>query len=75
MFCFAVAASIAAGASPKLIGDAPLAPSRTGPAPRAVTPFTSFNFGEVYSGEVISQVFVVRNEGDGELLLADFKAG
>ena len=45
------------------------------PAPKAVTPFTSFNFGDVYTGEVISQIFVIKNEGDSELRITDFKAG
>ena len=45
------------------------------PSPRAVTPFTSFNFGDVYNGEVISQIFVVRNAGDAELRITDFVAG
>ena len=45
------------------------------PAPRAVTPFTSFNFGDVYTGEVISQIFVVRNAGDADLQITDFVAG
>jgi hypothetical protein len=44
-------------------------------APRAVTPFTSFDFGDVYNGEVISQVFVLRNAGDAELRITDFVAG
>ena len=41
--------------------------------PRAVVPFTSFNFGDVYTGEVISQIFVIKNVGDGELQIKDFK--
>jgi hypothetical protein len=45
------------------------------PAPKAVTPFTSFNFGDIYTGEVISQIFVIRNEGDAELRILDFKGG
>jgi hypothetical protein len=45
------------------------------PAPRAVTPFTSFNFGDVYTGEVISQIFIVRNAGDADLQITDFVAG
>jgi len=44
-------------------------------APKAVTPFTSFNFGDVYAGEVISQIFIIRNEGDADLQIKDFKAG
>ena len=50
-------------------------PAATRPAPKAVTPFTSFNFCDVYTGEVISQIFVIRNEGDSELRITDFKAG
>lgn len=41
-------------------------------APRAVTPSTSFSFGDVYRGEIISQIFVVKNDGDAELKLTDF---
>ena len=42
-------------------------------APRAVTNSIGFNFGDVYRGEIISQVFVIRNDGDAELKLTDFK--
>lgn len=45
------------------------------PTPKAVTPFTSFTFGDVYTGEFISQIFVIRNEGDADLKLLDFKGG
>src|SRR6266404_1576135 len=41
-------------------------------APRVVTPSTSFSFGDVYRGEIISQVFVVKNDGDAEVKLTDF---
>ena len=44
-------------------------------APRAVTDATAFNFGDVYKGEVISQIFIIKNEGDAELKLTDFKSG
>jgi hypothetical protein len=47
--------------------------SRVRPAPRAVIPFNSFSFGDVYRGEVISQIFVIKNEGDAELRIKDFK--
>jgi Protein of unknown function (DUF1573) len=43
------------------------------PAPKAVIPYTSFNFGDVYSGEVISQIFVIKNAGDADLRITDFK--
>jgi hypothetical protein len=45
------------------------------PAPRAIVPFTSFTFGDVYRGENISQIFVIRNEGDADLEIKDFKSG
>jgi hypothetical protein len=44
-------------------------------APRAVIADTVFNFGDVYRGEIISQIFVIRNDGDAELKLTDFKSG
>jgi uncharacterized protein DUF1573 len=37
--------------------------------PRIVVPFTGFDFGDIYKGEVISQIFVIRNEGDADLNL------
>jgi hypothetical protein len=44
-------------------------------APKMVAPFTSFNFGDVYKGEVISHIFVIRNEGSADLQIKDFAAG
>jgi hypothetical protein len=41
-------------------------------APRAVVPFTTYAFGEIYKGEIISQIFVIRNEGNADLLIKDF---
>jgi len=40
-------------------------------APRAVLPVTAFDFGDVYKGEVISQVFIIRNEGSADLQIKD----
>jgi len=37
--------------------------------PRIVVPFTGFDFGDVYKGEVVSQIFVIKNEGDADLNL------
>jgi Protein of unknown function (DUF1573) len=51
----------------------PNAPGPRRPGPRAVIPFTSFNFGDVYTGEVISQIFVIKNVGDAELQIKDFR--
>jgi hypothetical protein len=44
-------------------------------APKLVMPFNSFNFGDVYKGEVISHIFVIRNEGDKDLQIKDFVVG
>ena len=41
---------------------------------KAVLPFKSFNFGDVYKGEVISYIFVIRNEGTADLQIKDFTA-
>jgi Protein of unknown function (DUF1573) len=72
--CFAIILAIAFP-EPSSVPAAHLAASASGarPAPRAVVPFTSFNFGDIYSGEIISQIFVIKNEGDAELLIKDFK--
>lgn len=43
--------------------------------PRAVVPFTSYEFGEVYTGETISQIFIIRNEGTADLVVKEFKTG
>jgi hypothetical protein len=38
-----------------------------GSSPRAVVPVTAHNFGDVYKGEIISQVFVIKNVGSADL--------
>src|SRR5215467_7486470 len=53
-----------------------LAPNEAGgrrPVPRALIPYTSFDFGDVYTGEVISQLFLIKNVGDAELQITEFK--
>src|SRR5262252_2552096 len=44
------------------------------PAAKAVIPYTSFDFGDVYAGELISQIFVIKNVGDADLQIPEFKA-
>lgn len=66
LVCSATGLTIAAG---------DVTPATARPAPKAVVPFTSFAFGDVYRGEIISQIFVIRNEGDADLEIRDFKAG
>lgn len=62
-----------AGLSPTNAGPLSIMTNRAASAPKAVVPFTRFTFGDVYTGEIISQIFVVRNDGDAELLIKDFK--
>ena len=72
--CRAVLLAIAAaGLSSTDAGHLPGATNCARSAPRAIVPFTSFSFGDVYTGEVISQIFVIKNDGDAELLITDFK--
>jgi hypothetical protein len=72
--CLAVLLAIAAkGASSSHARHMTGTVSRVRSAPRAVIPFNSFSFGDVYRGEVISQIFVIRNEGDADLQIKDFK--
>jgi hypothetical protein len=44
-------------------------------APHAFAPFTSFDFGDIYKGEVISHIFVIKNEGTADLVIKDFVGG
>lgn len=54
-----------------IVSIAAASPARPA-APRAVVPFTSYGFGDIYKGETISQIFVIRNEGDADLIIKDF---
>jgi hypothetical protein len=42
--------------------------------PKASVNFTNFNFGDVYTGEIISQIFVIKNDGNAELVIGDVKS-
>lgn len=66
LICSVTAIAPATGASTRITAPG---------APKAVVPFNSFKFGDVYKGEVISQIFVIRNEGDADLQIKDFEAG
>jgi len=52
--------------------EAAHASDRDGDGPRAVIPVTSFDFGDVYRGEVIYYPFIIRNAGKSDLLIKDF---
>lgn len=45
------------------------------PVPRAVVSIATYDFGDVYKGEVISQLFLIRNEGDAELRIESVTTG
>ena len=64
-----------AGLQPVYAGQAEGARNTAPAVPKAVVPFDSFKFGDVYKGEIISQIFVIRNEGSAELQIKDFAAG
>jgi len=42
--------------------------------PRAVFATTGFDFGDVYRGEILSYVFVIRNAGTADLVIKEFTA-
>jgi hypothetical protein len=44
-------------------------------APHAAVPFTSFDFGDIYKGEIISHIFVIKNEGTADLVIKEFVGG
>ncbi|HWN98483.1 MAG TPA: DUF1573 domain-containing protein [Blastocatellia bacterium] len=48
---------------------------RSAPVPRAVVPLDSYDFGDVFKGELISQLFVIRNEGEAELRIDNLTTG
>lgn len=50
-------------------------PSGESRAPRVVAPFTSFDFGDVYKGEIINHIFVIKNEGTADLVIKEFVSG
>ena len=50
----------------------PAAPQSPPSLPKAVLPFTSYTFDDVYRGEVISQIFVIKNAGTADLVIKDF---
>lgn len=71
VFVFSVTGSVASSKSP-VSGDYTESNPRQA-APRTVVPYTSFSFGDVVRGELISQVFVIRNVGDADLVIKEFK--
>ena len=48
------------------------APVPSSSMPKAVMPFTSYTFNDVYRGEVVSQIFVIKNAGTADLIIKDF---
>src|SRR5258706_8426367 len=51
----------------------PAATPASAPAlPKVVMPFTSYSFDDVYRGEVVSQIFNIKNAGTADLVIKDF---
>jgi hypothetical protein len=48
------------------------ASSSNQPAPKIVVAQTSYDFGNIFRGEGISYVFVIKNEGKADLLIEEF---
>lgn len=71
----AITIALSTGASSMHAGVSSEALIAGAAAPRAVTPLLAFNFGDVYTGDVISQIFVIRNDGDADLLITDVTSG
>jgi hypothetical protein len=62
-------------AAPARAQQSPGEDAKSQPAPRATAPFTTFDFGDIYKGEIISHIFVIKNEGNADLVIKDFAAG
>ncbi len=52
--------------------QATAAPSASPPAPKIVVAQTNYDFGNIFRGEGISYVFVIKNEGKADLLIEEF---
>jgi len=48
------------------------APAPSSALPKVVMPFTSYTFNDVYRGEVVSQIFIIKNAGTADLVIKDF---
>jgi hypothetical protein len=48
------------------------APASQPSLPKVVMPFTSYSFNDVYRGEVVSQIFIIKNAGTADLIIKDF---
>ena len=40
--------------------------------PHAYVPYTEYSFGDIYKGEIISQIFLIKNEGNADLIIKEF---
>jgi hypothetical protein len=51
---------------------APQQPGANEKQPHVYVPYTEFNFGDIYKGEIISQIFLIKNEGNADLVIKEF---
>src|SRR6185503_15357007 len=55
-----------------VLAQQPAAAPAPSSLPKVVIPFTSYTFDDVYRGEVVSQMFVIKNIGTADLVIKDF---
>lgn len=48
------------------------ASATNGPAPKIAVARTTYDFGEIFRGEGIGYVFVIKNEGAADLVIEEF---
>jgi hypothetical protein len=65
------AAALIAGASPAYAqqSNGEASAKSAAAAPKMFLPFTSFDFGSVHRGEIISQIFLIQNLGSADLIV------
>lgn len=69
---FLCAAIVLCAAATLASARAPQQASADNKQPHAYVPYTEFNFGDIYKGEIISQIFLIKNEGSADLVIKEF---
>lgn len=54
---------------------APQQSSADSKQPHLYVPYAEFNFGDIYKGEIISHIFLIKNEGSADLVIKEFVSG
>ena len=53
----------------------PAASSGTPAAPKVVVSQTVYDFGDIFKGEGIGYIFLIKNEGEADLVIEEFTPG